>query len=139
MSIHNSSTENTPRKPGRPLVDGEERKMLSVRLPAATVQRIRELADVHDTSQSNIITMAVEALGNNAAARPDIRDRLDDAETRELADAPVEAAQDEQESFTEQDIERIIAEEYGGAPRKVKRKMRREMLKKLRKTIDNES
>lgn len=110
--------------------------MLSVRLPAATVQRIRELAEVHNTSQANIIAMAVEALGNSAA-RPDIRDRLDDAETRKLADAPVEAAQDEQESFTERDIERIIAEEYAGTSRKEKRKMRRAMLKKLRKTTNN--
>jgi predicted transcriptional regulator len=111
---------------------------LSVRLPATTVQRIRELADARNTSQSNIITMAVEALDNSATARPDINDRLDGAETRELADAPVEVAQDEQGSFTEQDIERIIEKEHGGAPRKVKRKMRRAMLKKLRKTTGNE-
>ena len=110
--------------------------MLSVRLPAATVQKIRELADARNTSQSNIIIMAVEALSNSAVG-PDIRGRLDDAETRELADASVEVVQDEQESFTEKDIERIIAEEYAGASRKEKRKMRRVMLKKLRKIGGN--
>ena len=52
--------------------------MLSVRLPAATVQRIRELADAHDTSQSNIITMAVEAMGGSVP-RPGA-----EAETKEV-------------------------------------------------------
>lgn len=48
---------------GRPTVDEEsKRKMVSFRLPPKTIAKIKDVADVHGMSQSDVIIRLVEDL-----------------------------------------------------------------------------